>query len=109
MKPVLLFIVLGWIFRIAVMLVVVFIGFGAIAFLGNDAEPPKADKAQYAIQTYSTDGAMIPSRIYFTDEVVFNDNLPSVNDYWWFDGESYHHIKKERVFTEPVEIVRRVQ
>lgn len=107
MKTVGIFILLGWVARIAVMLVVVFIGFGALAFVVNDDTPPDANKAAYAIQTFSTDGLRVPSRIYFTNEVYPDGELPVINNYWWFDGEKYHYIKGEKSFTEPIEIVRR--
>lgn len=107
MKTIGIFVVLGWLARITVLLAVVFIGFGAIAFLVNDDTPPDVDKAAYAIQTFSTDGLRVPARIYFTNAVFPDGELPVIKDYWWFDGEKYHYIKGEKTFTEPVEIVKR--
>jgi len=107
MKIVGIFFIIGWIMRIVVLLVIAFIGFGAIAFISNDSEPPLPDKAQYGIQTYSDDGLRIPSRIYFTDDIIYDGSTPKIDDYWWFDGESYKHVKKERVFNEPFTVVRR--
>ena len=109
MKKVGVFLVIAWVARIAIGLLFLFILLGGIAFAVNKSEPPSPDKAVYAIQTYSADGLKIPSRIYFTDEIVYDGNLPVVTDYWKFDGENYKRIKNERIFTEPVTIVRRTK
>lgn len=104
-----LFILLGWLFRIVIIAVFVLFGLGAIVFLTDNTAPPPPDKAQYSIQTYSTDGMMTPSRIYFTDEIIPKGDTPIIKDYWWFDGENYKHVKKDREFTEPIKIVRRAK
>jgi len=103
------FIVFTWILRLVFLAVAVFFLFGVGAFLFNDTEPPSAKKAQYAIQTFSTDDNKIPSRIYFANEITYEGKIPSTPEYWWFDGENYKHIKKDRVFNEPTEIIRRTQ
>jgi len=107
MKKIGIFFIMAWFVRIIVGLVLLFIGFGAIAFIANDSDPPLPDKAQYGIQTYSSDGLKIPSRIYFTDDIIYDGKTPIINDYWWFDGDSYKHVKKEKVFNEPFTVVRR--
>ena len=103
-------IVFGWIVRFVIIAVIVFIVFGSVAQLFTGSEPPAADKAIYAIQSYTeVDGFKRPSRIYFTNEILYEDNLPVVKEYWRLDGEDYKHVKEERVFTEPITIVRRTQ
>jgi len=110
MKHILIFVIMGWVLRIVVMLVVAFVFLGgALALVLGNSTPPSLDKAQYAIQTYSDDELRVPSRIYFTDEIIPEGNLPTVKDYWWFDGEKYKHTKELKVFTEPTKIVRRTQ
>jgi len=110
MKTIGIFLIIGWIFRIIVMLVVVFIGFGALAFFVNkDTAPPHIEKAQYAIQTYSSDNMKIPSRIYFTNDIVYNGSTPMVEEYWKFDGEKYKLVKEPREFTELFTVVRRTR
>jgi len=107
MKKFGIFIIFTWIVRIGVLAIIAFIVLGGLAFFFNNSEPPSPDDAQYGIQTYSDDGMRIPSRIYFTNEIVYEGNEPTVNDYWAFDGKDYKHIKKDRIFTEPITIVSR--
>jgi len=103
------FIIFTWILRIVFLVFAAFFLSGVFAVLSNNDEPPSREKAQYGVQTFSTDGFMIPSRIYFANEITYEGKIPSTSEYWWFDGEDYKHVKKNRVFNEPVEIIRRAQ
>lgn len=102
-----IFVLFTWIARIAVMLFIIFIIFGVIGACQGGDRPPAADKAQYGIQTYSTDGQMIPSRIYYANAITYTGKVPSVPDYWWYDGGKYYHVNKPRTFEEPTTIVKR--
>lgn len=109
MKNIGIIVIVGWILRLVVGAFLLLVILGGLVFATNNTEPPSPDKAQYAIQTYSDDGMRIPSRIYFTNEVVYNGNIPTVKDYWKYDGEKYQHVKSEKELTGIVTIVRRTQ
>lgn len=78
--------------------------------IGTEQQPPKYDEAQYAIQSYTiVEDHKRPSRIYFTNDIEYINNQPVVHEYWWLDGEKYRKVEDDRVFTEPIKIVRRTQ
>jgi len=109
MKSIGLIFIIGWVLRIGILLVGIFIFAGVGAFLFDNSTPPSPDKAEFAIQTYSEDGQKTPSRVYYANEIVYDGNLPVIEEYWVFDGEDYKQVKKQRIFTEPIRIVRRVR
>lgn len=82
---------------------------GAYAYFGlKGTLPPDIESAPYAIQTYSSDGMMIPSRIYYADEVLIEGGVATISGYWSYDGEKYHKQKGEKEIPEPYKLIRRV-
>ena len=115
MKKITVFVIVGvvfvWLLRAGLIVAVLFIALGSILQVTGGNEPPVTGDAKYAIQSYSIDawGNRIPSRVYFADVITYENQLPVVPEYWKLEGEDYKHVKEERVFTEPIKIVGRIQ
>lgn len=108
MKAIGFIIVLGWIGRLAFLALGGLVIVGLLSQFGGADKPPDTDKAVYAIQSYTdVEGIVRPSRIYFTNDIVYEDGFPVIKDYWKLDGDDYKKVNEERVFTEPIKIVRR--
>lgn len=83
-----------WIGRILffgfLVFVVGIITVGAVSyFYSKGLQPPPVDKARYGLQTFSQDGMMIPSRVYYTNSVIIKDGKPVITDYWILDGSRF--------------------
>ena len=99
-----------WFFRIILLGIAAVLLLGVYAYFSlKSTVPPEIEKAPYAIQTYSSDGMMIPSRIYYAEEVVIEGSVATINEYWSYDGEKYHKQKGEKEIPEPYKLVRRLQ
>ncbi len=90
-----------WVVRgIGLLMLLMLIG-GVLPFFYQPGSLPATSSANWAIQTYSTDGLHIPSRIYYAEKVEFRDGVPVISGYWTFDGEKYHKQRGEKAL--PVE------
>ena len=99
-----------WIGRLFLLGVFSGLALGAYGYFSLKATmPPAIDSAPYAIQTFSSDGMMIPSRIYYAENVVIDGGSATVSDYWSYDGEKYHKQKGEKEIPEPYKLVRRIK
>ncbi len=99
-----------WSWRIVFLAFVVIFAIAFKEAFFDNSQPPKADKALFAIQSYSGDGngKLVPSRVYYTNSLTNEGTTPrTVGGYWWFDGKQYKHSGKERLFTEPIKVVKR--
>jgi len=84
--------VLKWIIRGIGLITILFILSGVLAFLtrGCNTAAPGVDKANYSIQTYSQDELRIPSRIYYSQDIVIDGDYVFTKGYYWsFDGEKF--------------------
>ena len=101
-----------WIPRLILSVIILFVVGGVVTYLINKTtELPSIKDAPWAIQTYSNDEFLIPSRIYFAEEVEIVDGAPVITHYWNYDGERYKSHKGNKAFPEdvygPVKITRR--
>ena len=103
--------VISWVVKLVLIgAVVLFLLAGGIAyFIAKPVTPPSMDDAGWAIQTYSQDGMNIPSRIYFTNDIVYESGIAIMGNYWSFDGKKYRYVKDERELPPNTDIVRREQ
>lgn len=97
-----------WIGRIFLLGVIAFIAIGAYGYLELKAsEPPSMRDAQWACQTYSQDGSMIPSRIYFAADVEIVDGKAVISNYWAKEGDKFRKQKGTKELPENTRILRR--
>lgn len=97
-----------WLFFIFVIGLISVIGVGGFGYFQMKAhDEPTLEDAPYVIQTFSQDGKMIPSRVYYAADVEIVDGKPVIKQYWTFDGGAYKKENKEKVLPENSRIVRR--
>ena len=90
--------VVKWIVRLIGILALLMLIAGVASFFIRPGEIPDVDKAPWSIQTYSNDEMRVPSRIYYAQELIMDDNTPVIVNYWTYDGEKYHYHKGELPF-----------
>lgn len=89
-------------------IVVLFLAVGAIGYVAAKAkEPPTIEDAPWAIQTFSQDGKMTPSRVYFVAEVTIEHGQPIMHEYWAFDGAKFKKYNKDKTLPANARIIRR--
>lgn len=85
---------------------------GVIGFFVQPTVEPSAEKAPWAIQTYSNDRFRLPSRIYIAENIEYKeDGTPAIKGYWTYDGKNFYHKRGEKEFPfdqyGKIDIVRR--
>ena len=97
-----------YVFYIFLIGLVIFIIIGAFSyFFIKNQDPPSIKDAPYAFQTYSQDGVMVASRIYYAAEVAIINNKPVIKEYWTLDGKTYKKHGGEKELPENTRIIRR--
>lgn len=103
-----------WGKRLLILTILFFIAVGVISAFATPGEPPDAEKALWAIQTYSNDAMRIPSRVYYASTLEFDDaGTPIISNYWIFDGKEFHKQRGSKAFPSTdygnIDIVRRLK
>lgn len=99
-----------WLFFIFLTGVVLVMLVGGVSYFFYKAtEAPSVESAPYAIQTYSQDGMMVPSRVYYASEIRIQDGYPVIKTYWKLDGERYKKQNGEKTLPTNSRIIRREQ
>jgi hypothetical protein len=98
--------------RLIFVLALIPFGLGLFVFFPNDANPPGADEAPWAVQTYiRSGGQLIAGRVYYGREFSSQEGEPAISGYWAFDGKGYDYHRGEIVFDEDlwgrVDIIKR--
>ena len=97
-----------YVFYIFIIGLVIVVAIGAVSFFYvKSLEPPSVEDAPYALQTFSQEDPIVPSRIYYASEVVIIDGKTILDTYWTIDGDKYkkHNGKKE--LPENTKVIRR--
>ena len=89
-----------WISRLVGIIIILSFIIGVVSYIIIRGKTvPDINTAPWAIQTYSTDGMHIPSRIYYAKEVrMLDDGTPEIMYYWTLDGTTYHYHNSELDF-----------
>ena len=96
--------VFRWIFRLALLALVLSVIVGvAFYYLNKASEPPKLEDAPWVIQTFTNDGYRIPERFYFASKVeVLKDGTPKATTYWTYNGKDYTKHEGTMLFPKAV-------
>ncbi len=69
---------------------IVLLAIGGVLLLLTPKEIPAVTAAPWAIQTYSNDKMLIPSRVYVAEKYSYaNDGVLIISGYWSFDEKNW--------------------
>ncbi len=82
------------VFLIVALSMIGFFSFGFVKGCNKVELPPSITEAPWAIQT--------TSRVYYASEFSIQNGIPSIKNYWVFDGKHYDIVKGVKEFPKEI-------